>query len=91
MIISHKYKFIYFANGKCASSTIENMLAKYNDDDRIKIVDVGYGKKGIWCKKKLDNKKHIKLISRPAAAAPAVGMMKLHLEQQAKIVKEALE
>ena len=59
MIISHKYKFIYFANGKCASSTIENMLAKYNDDDRIKIVDVGYGKKGIWCKKKLDNKKHI--------------------------------
>ena len=38
-----------------------------------------------------DNKKHIKLISRPAAAAPAVGMMKLHLEQQAKIVKEALE
>ena len=27
----------------------------------------------------------------PPAAAPAVGMMKLHLEQQAKIVKEALE
>lgn len=60
MIISHKHKFIYFANGKCASSTIENTLAKYNDDDRIKIVDVGYGKKGIWCKKKLNNKKHIK-------------------------------
>lgn len=60
MIISHEYKFIYFANGKCASSTIENSLAKYNDDDRIKIVELDYGKKGIWCKKKLNNKKHIK-------------------------------
>lgn len=60
MIISHKHKFIYFANGKCASSTIENALVKYNDDDRIRIDDLGYGKKGIWCKKKLNSKKHIK-------------------------------
>ena len=26
------------------------MLAKYNDDDRIKIVDVGYGKKAFGVK-----------------------------------------
>ena len=60
MIISHKYKFIYFANGKCATSTIENALAKYNDDDRIKTVDLSIGKKGVWIKKKLDNGVHIK-------------------------------
>ena len=55
MIISHKHKFIFFANGKCASSTIENALWKYNDDDRISIIDIYGGKKGIWSKMTLDN------------------------------------
>ena len=32
----------------------------------------------------------IKLISRPAAAAPAVGLMKLHLKQQNELVVNAL-
>ena len=33
----------------------------------------------------------MKLVSRPAAAAPAVGMMKLHLQQQTQVVEDALE
>jgi len=31
MIISHKYKFIFIANGKSGSSSIENILKKYGD------------------------------------------------------------
>ncbi len=37
------------------------------------------------------NDKQIKLVSRPAAAAPAVGMMKLHLKQQAQLIEDALK
>ena len=41
---------------------------------------------------RLKNKKiEIKLVSRPPAAAPAVGMMKLHQQQQDKLINEALE
>ena len=32
----------------------------------------------------------VSLISRPAAAAPAVGLMKLHLQQQEQLVNEAI-
>ena len=39
---------------------------------------------------RLKNKSEIKLISRPAAAAPAVGLMKLHLKQQKELVRTAL-
>jgi 2-oxoglutarate dehydrogenase E1 component len=39
---------------------------------------------------RLKNKNEIKLISRPAAAAPAVGLMKLHLKQQKELVRTAL-
>ncbi|MDB4159311.1 2-oxoglutarate dehydrogenase E1 component, partial [Gammaproteobacteria bacterium] len=35
--------------------------------------------------------KQIKLVSRPAAAAPAVGMMKLHLKQQSQLIQDALK
>ena len=32
----------------------------------------------------------VSLVSRPPAAAPAVGLMKLHLQQQEELVKEAI-
>mgnify|MGYP003310960723 CR=1 FL=1 len=32
----------------------------------------------------------VSLVSRPAAAAPAVGLMKLHLQQQKDLVNEAI-
>ena len=32
----------------------------------------------------------VSLVSRPAAAAPAVGLMKLHLQQQKELIKEAI-
>ena len=32
----------------------------------------------------------VSLVSRPAAAAPAVGLMKLHLQQQKDLIKEAI-
>jgi len=40
---------------------------------------------------RLGENKEIKLVSRPPAAAPAVGMMKLHLEQQSNLITEALQ
>jgi|TARA_B110000967_G_scaffold25293_1_gene23256 2-oxoglutarate dehydrogenase E1 component len=36
------------------------------------------------------SKKQIRLVSRPAAAAPAVGLNKLHNQQQEDLVVEAL-
>ena len=39
---------------------------------------------------RFEQKNEIKLVSRPAAAAPAVGLMKLHLKQQEEIVLKAL-
>ena len=39
---------------------------------------------------RLDNDKVVNLVSRPAAAAPAVGLMKLHLEQQKQVINEAI-
>ena len=32
----------------------------------------------------------VSLVSRPAAAAPAVGLMKLHLQQQEDLINEAV-
>ena len=40
---------------------------------------------------RIDPEKEVSLVSRPAAAAPAVGLMKLHLQQQEDLVKEALK
>ena len=40
---------------------------------------------------RLDSNLEIKMVSRPPAAAPAVGMMKLHLEQQSNLIDEALQ
>tara|TARA_B100000575_G_scaffold38318_1_gene26134 strand:+ start:73 stop:2865 length:2793 start_codon:yes stop_codon:yes gene_type:complete len=40
---------------------------------------------------RIDPEKDVSLVSRPAAAAPAVGLMKLHLQQQEDLVKEALK
>ena len=39
---------------------------------------------------RLYNDKVVNLVSRPAAAAPAVGLMKLHLEQQKQVINEAI-
>ena len=51
----------------------------YNDlDSAYKILD------------RLDKSKEVSLVSRPPAAAPAVGLMKLHLQQQEALIKEAI-
>jgi 2-oxoglutarate dehydrogenase E1 component len=39
---------------------------------------------------RLDDDKVVNLVSRPAAAAPAVGLMKLHLQQQKQVINEAI-
>ena len=39
---------------------------------------------------RLDNGYDVTLVSRPAAAAPAVGLMKLHLKQQNDLINEAI-
>ena len=39
---------------------------------------------------RIDTSKEVSLVSRPAAAAPAVGLMKLHLQQQEELVNKAL-
>ena len=39
---------------------------------------------------RLDKSKEVSLVSRPPAAAPAVGLMKLHLQQQEALIKEAI-
>jgi 2-oxoglutarate dehydrogenase E1 component len=40
---------------------------------------------------RLGNGIEVSLVSRPAAAAPAVGLMKLHLQQQKDLVNEAID
>ena len=39
---------------------------------------------------KLNSKKEIQLVSREASSAPAVGLKKLHTQQQEALVTEAL-
>ena len=39
---------------------------------------------------RIDTSKEVSLVSRPPAAAPAVGLMKLHLQQQEELVNKAL-
>ena len=39
---------------------------------------------------RLGNNNEVKLVSRPPAAAPAVGLMKLHLKQQETLINEAI-
>jgi len=39
---------------------------------------------------RLDKDNEVSLVSRPPAAAPAVGLMKLHLQQQEALIKEAI-
>ena len=39
---------------------------------------------------RLGNNDEVKLVSRPPAAAPAVGLMKLHLKQQETLINEAI-
>ena len=40
---------------------------------------------------RLSNGLDVKLVSRPAAAAPAVGLMKLHLQQQEELISTAFK
>ena len=43
MIISHKHKFIYFANGKAGSETIEHLLKEYDEKE-----SESFGSKGLF-------------------------------------------
>ena len=78
---------------------LENILSNYPNTKEFIWCQEEPANQGAWFSHRhrlqrvldrLDNKNEIKLVSRPAAAAPAVGLMKLHLKQQEEIVLKAL-
>ena len=79
---------------------LEEVLMKYNNVKDIVWCQEEPQNQGAWFSHRhrlqrvldrLGKDKEITLVSRPPAAAPAVGMMKLHLEQQSNLVTEALQ
>ena len=79
---------------------LEEVLMKYNNVKDIVWCQEEPQNQGAWFSHRhrlqrvldrLGKNKEITLVSRPPAAAPAVGMMKLHLEQQSNLVTEALQ
>jgi hypothetical protein len=46
MIISHKFKFLFFSNGKTGTTSIENALKPYNEAS-----EYDFGARGLWAKK----------------------------------------
>ena len=80
---------------------LEELLVTYKNVNEVKWCQEEPSNQGAWFSHRhrlqrvldrLKNKKiEIKLVSRPPAAAPAVGMMKLHQQQQDKLINEALE
>jgi len=79
---------------------LEECLKKYKNVDDIIWCQEEPANQGAWFSHRhrlqrvldrLDFAKDISMVSRPPAAAPAVGMMKLHLEQQNNLLEEALQ
>ena len=79
---------------------LEEILTKYQNVEEFVWCQEEPMNQGAWFSHRhriqrvldrLNNKKEVNLISRPAAAAPAVGLMKLHLKQQEELIREAIE
>ena len=79
---------------------IKQLAKKYKNVDDIIWCQEEPANQGAWFSHRhrlqrvldrLDFAKEISMVSRPPAAAPAVGMMKLHLEQQNNLLEEALQ
>lgn len=79
---------------------LEEALKKYKNVEDILWCQEEPANQGAWFSHRhrlqrvldrLDSNLEIKMVSRPPAAAPAVGMMKLHLEQQSNLIDEALQ
>ena len=79
---------------------LEEILTKYQNVEEFVWCQEEPMNQGAWFSHRhriqrvldrLNNKKEVNLISRPAAAAPAVGLMKLHLKQQEELMREAIE
>ncbi len=78
---------------------LENILSNYPNLNEFIWCQEEPANQGAWFSHRhrlqrvldrFEQKSEIKLVSRPAAAAPAVGLMKLHLKQQEEIVLKAL-
>ena len=79
---------------------LEEILVKYKNADEFIWCQEEPLNQGAWFSHRhriqrvidrINSKIEVSLVSRPAAAAPAVGLMKLHLQQQEDLVKEALK
>jgi 2-oxoglutarate dehydrogenase E1 component len=79
---------------------LEDCLNKYKNVEEIVWCQEEPANQGAWFSHRhrlqrvldrLDSCNEISMVSRPPAAAPAVGMMKLHLEQQNNLIEEALK
>jgi 2-oxoglutarate dehydrogenase E1 component len=79
---------------------LEECLKKYKNVEEIIWCQEEPANQGAWFSHRhrlqrvldrLGSGKEISMVSRPPAAAPAVGMMKLHLEQQNNLIEEALK
>jgi 2-oxoglutarate dehydrogenase E1 component len=79
---------------------LEECLKKYKNVEEIFWCQEEPANQGAWFSHRhrlqrvldrLGSGKEISMVSRPPAAAPAVGMMKLHLEQQNNLIEEALK
>ena len=79
---------------------LEECLKKYKNVEEIVWCQEEPANQGAWFSHRhrlqrvldrLNSGKEISMVSRPPAAAPAVGMMKLHLEQQNNLIEEALK
>jgi len=79
---------------------LEEVLNKYKNVEDILWCQEEPANQGAWFSHRhrlqrvldrLDSNLEIKMVSRPPAAAPAVGMMKLHLDQQSNLIDEALQ
>ena len=78
---------------------LENILKQYTNASEFVWCQEEPMNQGAWFSHRhrlqrvldrFNNNDEIKLISRPPAAAPAVGLMKLHLKQQKELVIQAL-
>ena len=78
---------------------LEEILLKYQNIDEFVWCQEEPMNQGAWFSHRhriqrvldrLGDSNEVNLVSRPAAAAPAVGLMKLHLQQQEELLNEAI-